>query len=146
MTRFRALLRYGHDPTSRYSFVSFGLFLIGLTAIVFARPALAERFFMSFASSARAHYVEQAFRLLIGTSLVVFSPAMWQTNMFGLIGWAIVVSSVGLMLIPWRWHHRLGVWVLPLIVRHMRLYAVGLFAFGALLLYGVFSAASRGAA
>ena len=123
-----------------------GLFLIGLTAIVFAKPALAERFFMSFASSARAHYVEQAFRLLIGASLVVLSPAMWQTNMFRLIGWVIVVSSIGLILIPWRWHHRFGQLVLPMVVRHMRLYAVGLFAFGALLLYGVFSVGSQGAA
>jgi hypothetical protein len=105
---------------------SCGLFLIGVTGIVFAKPALAERFFMSFASSARAHYVEQAFRLLIGASLVVLSPAMWQTNMFR--------------------HHRSGQLVLPMVVRHMRLYAVGLFAFGALLLYGVFSVGSHGAA
>jgi hypothetical protein len=125
---------------------SCGLFLIGVTGIVFAKPALAERFFMSFASSARAHYVEQAFRLLIGASLVVLSPAMWQTNMFRLIGWVIVVSSIGLILIPWRWHHRFGQLVLPMVVRHMRLYAVGLFAFGALLLYGVFSVGSHGAA
>jgi hypothetical protein len=123
-----------------------GLFLIGLTGIVFAKPALAERFFMSFASSARAHYVEQAFRLLIGASLVVLSPAMWQTNMFRLIGWVIVVSSIGLIHIPWRWHHRFGQLVLPMVVRYMRLYAVGLFAFGALLLYGVFSVGSHGAA
>jgi hypothetical protein len=122
--------------------VSCGLFLIGLTVVVFAKPALAERFFMAFASSARTHYVEQALRVLIGASLVVLSPTMWQTNMFRLMGWAIVVSSVGLILIPWRWHHRFGEWVLPMIVRHMRLYAVGLFVFGALLLYGVFSVGS----
>jgi hypothetical protein len=122
--------------------VACGLFLIGLSVVVFANPALAERFFMSFASSARTHYAEQALRLLIGASLVVLSPAMWQTNMFRLIGWAIVVSSAGLILIPWRWHHRFGERVLPLIVRHMRLYALGLFGFGALLLYGVFAATS----
>ena len=117
--------------------VACGLFLIGLTGVIFAKPARAERFLMSFASSARAHYVEQAFRLLIGASLVVLSPDMWQTDIFRIIGWAIVVSSIALILIPWRWHHRLGLRVLPKIVRHMRLYAVGLFAFGALLLYGV---------
>jgi hypothetical protein len=126
--------------------VACGLFLIGVTGIVFAKPALAERFLMSFASSARAHYVEQACRLLVGASLVVLAPAMWQTNMFRLIGWAIVVSSLGLILIPWRWHHRFGERVLPMLVRHMKLYAVGLFAFGALLLYGVFSVGSHGAA
>ena len=126
--------------------VAFGLFLIGLSGSVFARPALAERFFLSFASSARAHYIEQVVRLLGGASLVVRSPAMWQTSMFRVIGWAIVISAVGLMLIPWRWHHRFGQRVLPTLVRHMRLYAVGLFAFGVLLVYGIFSAGSRGSA
>ena len=42
--------------------VACGLAFIAFTGVVFARPALAERFLMSFASSARAHYVEMAFR------------------------------------------------------------------------------------
>jgi len=123
--------------------VAFSLFLIGLTGIVFARPAVAERFLRLFASSARAHYVEQAFRLLIGASLVVLSPAMWQASTFRLIGWAIVVTSVGLILIPWRWHQRFGKGVMPLVIGRMRLFAVGLFAFGAVLLYGVFSSGAH---
>lgn len=126
--------------------VAFGLFLIGLTGVVFARPGLAQRFLMSFASSARAHFIEQAFRLLIGSSLVVLSPAMWQTKAFWLIGWTIVVTSTALILIPWRWHHRFAALVLPTVVRHMKLYAAGLFAFGCLLLCGVFFARSRGGA
>lgn len=123
--------------------VAFGLFLIGLTGIIFAAPARAERFLMAFASSARAHYLEQAVRLLIGSSLVVLSPAMWQPKVFLLLGWAIVVTSMALILIPWRWHHRFAVLVLPPLVRHMKLYAVGLFAFGCLILYGVFFAGGR---
>jgi hypothetical protein len=125
--------------------VACGLALIAFTAVVFAKPALAERFLMSFASSAQAHYVEMAFRLLVGTSLVVLSPAMWQTHMFRVIGWATVISSVALLLMPWRWHHRFGRRVLPTLLRLMRVYAVGVFAFGCLLLYGVFFAGSRGA-
>lgn len=121
--------------------VAFALVLVGLTVLVFARPALAERFFLSFASSARAHYTEQVVRLVIGASLVVRSPVMWQAAMFRLVGWAIVVSSMGLLLAPWQWHHRFGARVRPMFVRYMKLYAMGLCAFGALLLYGVFFAA-----
>jgi hypothetical protein len=122
-----------------------GLAFIAFTGTVFAKPALAERFLMSFANSARAHYVEMAFRLLLGTSLVVVSPAMRPTNMFRVIGWAIVISSVALLLMPWRWHHRFGRRVRPTLIRRMKVYAVGVLAFGCLLLYGVFFPGSRGA-
>lgn len=117
--------------------VACSLCLIAFPGIVFFRPVPAERFLMSFASSARAHYVEQACRLLFGTSLVVLSAAMWQATMFRVIGWAIIISSLALLIMPWQWHHRFGKRALPSVVRHMTLYAVGVFAFGCLLLYGV---------
>jgi len=125
---------------------AFGLFLVGLTVVVFAKPSVAERFFMSFASSARAHYTEQVVRLLIGASLVIRSAAMWQPKIFWFVGWAIVLSSLVLILTPWQWHHRFGEKVLPIVVRRMKLFAIGLFVFGVLLIYGVIIAVSPGAA
>jgi hypothetical protein len=119
--------------------VAFGLLLIVLTGVALAKPAIAERFLMSFASSARTHYAEQIFRLVIGAALVVLSPAMWQPTMFWLIGWAIVVGSAALMCVPWQWHRRFAERMLPIVVRHLRLYTVGSLAFGALLLYAVFA-------
>jgi len=120
--------------------VAFSLFLVGLTVVVFAKPAVAERFFMSFASSARAHYTEQVIRLLIGTSLVIRSAQMWQPKIFWFVGWAIVLSSLVLILSPWQWHRRFGEKVRPMLIRRMKLFAVGLLAFGVLLLYGVLAA------
>jgi len=119
--------------------VAFGLILIAFTGMAFAKPAVAERFLRRFASSARTHYTEQVFRLLIGAALVVLSPAMWMSNMFWLVGWATVVSSAALMCVPWQWHHRFAERLLPIVVRHLKLSAMGPFAFGALLLYGVFA-------
>lgn len=126
--------------------VACGFGFIGFACVAFAQPAPAKRFLMSFASSARAHYVEQASRLLLGASLLVLAPAMWQPDLFRVIGWAIVTTSLALLLMPWRWHHRFAQRVLPAVVRHMTLYAVGVFAFGCLLLYGVFFGGSGGAA
>jgi cell division protein FtsW (lipid II flippase) len=125
--------------------VAFGLFLVGLTVVVFAKPAVAERFFMSFASSARAHYTEQVVRLLIGASLIIRSAAMWQPKLFWFVGWAIVLSSLMLIATPWQWHDRFGDKVRPMLIGHMKLFAVGLLAFGVLLIYGVFTAVSPNA-
>jgi len=119
--------------------VAFGVVLIAFAGVAFARPVIAERLLKPFASSARAHYVEQAFRLLIGAALVVLSPAMWQPKVFWLVGWAIVVSSAALICVPWRWHHRFGERIRPMFSRYLWLYAAGACAFGGLLLYGVFA-------
>jgi len=71
---------------------------------------------------------------------------MWQSNVFWFVGWAIVLSSLALILFPWRWHHRFAERVHPILIRHMKLFAVGLFTFGTLLLYGVFAAGSHNGA
>ena len=123
--------------------VAFGLFLIGLTGVIFAKPAVAERFFMSFASSARSHYTEQVVRLLIGASLIIRSGSMWQPKVFWFVGWAIVLSSTVLILAPWQWHRRFGEEVRPMLIRHMKLFAAGLLAFGVFLIYGVLAAIFR---
>ena len=119
--------------------VVFGLSLITFTGVAFAKPERAERFLMAFATSARTHYTEQVFRILVGAALVVVSSSMWQPKMFWLFGWAIVVSSAALICIPWQWHDRLGERMRPMLVRYLKLYAVGAFALGVLLLYGFFA-------
>ena len=119
--------------------VVFGLSLITFTGVAFAKPERAERFLMAFATSARTHYTEQFFRILVGAALVVVSSSMWQPKMFWLFGWAIVVSSAALICIPWQWHDRLGERMRPILVRYLKLYAVGAFALGVLLLYGFFA-------
>jgi hypothetical protein len=119
--------------------VTFSLFLLAFTGVVFLKPATAERFLAQFASSAKTHYLEQAIRILVGAAVVVLSPAMWQSTLFRLVGWAIVISSVVLMCAPWQWHHRFGQRIRPVFTRYLKLYALGAFAFGALLLYGVFT-------
>lgn len=118
---------------------------IAFTVLVFAKPATAERFLAGFASSARTHFAEQIFRVLLGGSLVIYSSAMWQTDIFQLFGWIIVVSSVTLMLFPWQWHHRLGKKILPVMIQYMRLYAICVFALGAVLLCAVLAPQLKGA-
>jgi hypothetical protein len=63
-----------------------------------------------------------------------------------LVGCVIVLSSLVLILAPWQWHHRFGEKVRPILIRRMKLFAIGIFAFGVLLLYGVFSTVSPNAA
>jgi uncharacterized membrane protein len=118
--------------------VGFSLFLIGLAALIATKPSLAERFLRSFASSARAHYTEQGLRLLVGAAVVNFASSMWYPELFQLFGWLLVITAAALLLIPWQWHHMFGTWAIPLVIRHMRAFALGASALGAFILYGVF--------
>ncbi len=114
-----------------------GVGLIGVAVMTAIKPVLTERFLNSFASSARAHYTEQAVRLIAGGAIVTFASSMWYPKVFMVFGWIILASTAGLLLIPWQWHHKFGTWAIPLAIRHMKLYAIGSFVLGALILYGV---------
>ena len=117
--------------------VAFGLFLIGLAVLIAIKPQLAERFLRSFAGSARAHYTEQTLRLIAGGAMVIFAPSMWYPDLFRLFGWLIVVTAAALLLLPWRWHYEFGKRAIPLVIRNMKLFALGAVALGILIFYGV---------
>ena len=116
------------------------LLLMGLGLVMLLKPVMTEAFIMGFANSARAHYTEMCFRLLLGASLALLSGRMWQPTVFLILGTAIVTTSIALLIMPWQWHQRVAGGVLPNLVRHMRLYGLGAFGFGAFLLYGALPA------
>ncbi len=118
--------------------VAFGLFLIGLAVLIFTAPSRAERFLRGFASSALTHYTEQGIRLVVGAAMVTFASSMRYPELFALFGWLIIASTAVLLLIPWQWHNRFANLVMPPVFRRMRLFALGAFALGAFILYGVF--------
>lgn len=115
------------------------LFFVGFGSVMLVKPALTERFVTSFAASRRAHFTEMFFRLLFGLSLVPISENMWQPTLFLMLAWAIIISSVVLLILPWRFHQRFGARVIPMLVRHLRLYAVGALAFGVLIIYALWT-------
>ncbi len=117
--------------------VAVGVGLIGVAVMTAVKPQLTERFLRSFASSARAHYTEQAARLIAGAAIVFFAPSMWYPDLFMVFGWLLVVTAAGLLLLPWQWHHQFGKWAIPLAVRHLKFYAIGTSALGAFILYGM---------
>lgn len=117
--------------------VGFCAFLLGLALLIFVAPAVAQRFLMSFAATARAHYVEQALRLIVGWGLITHAGAMWFSDAFRVFGWLVVVSTIGLLVTPWRRHRQFAMLVMPTVVRHQRLFACGAGALGGFVLYSL---------
>ena len=115
-----------------------GLWLVGLAAATALAPDRAAKFLERFASTARAHYTEQALRLVAGVAILVYAPEMRLPDLFRLCGWVVAGTAVGLLLVPWRWHHRFGRWAIPLAVRHLRLLGLGALLLGAAILWASF--------
>lgn len=121
----------------------FGVFLVALSAAVFVKPEKATVFLESFASSAKSHYFEQLIRLIAGWSLIVYAPQMCFVGAFSLLGWTIVVTTIGLLLIPWRWHGRFANLVVPVVTRFLNVYGVLSLALGGIVLYAIFCGVTR---
>ena len=115
--------------------MAFGLYLLTLAAVIIIKPLLAERFLKGFASSVRAHYAEQISRLITGIALTTFSPYMRYPDLFKSFGLIIIMTTLGLLIIPWKQHFRFSKWVIPLVIRNFKLYAFAAFSLGIFVLY-----------
>lgn len=122
-----------------YSFIILvaALFLIGFAFIAVIKPAPAKHFLRQFAASAQVHYSEQLVRIIFGLSLILYSPQMLYSEGFFYFGWLLVVTSIGLLCIPWWWHKKFADKVIPWVIRLLLIYAIGCLALGSILIYGV---------
>ncbi|MEZ4455222.1 MAG: hypothetical protein R2882_01540 [Gemmatimonadales bacterium] len=55
--------------------LGFGAALVGFALLTVVRRPSAERFLRLFAGTARAHFVEQGIRVVVGLALVAYSPS-----------------------------------------------------------------------
>ena len=113
------------------------IYLIGVAVASFLAPTHAAKFLDSFASSARAHLSEMALRLLVGWALIVYSPNMHYAVAFRLFGWVLVVTSILLLLIPWRWHHKFAQMAVRPLTRRVWLFGVLCLPLGGVILFAV---------
>ena len=103
-----------------------GLWLGGIGVLMAARPgyclALLERMTVSLeAGSWLLNLTEQGLRILAGAALVVRAPASKLPLVFEVAGWALVLSSALILILPMRWHAAYGRMLLkalgPILVR-----------------------------
>lgn len=112
-----------------------GVFQLGLAAVCFFAPHRAVGFLGAFASSPMAHLIEMALRLMAGAALVVHAPAMRFPTAFLIFGWAMVASTVVLLILPWRMHQQFAEKYAAPVIRQARLVGVFALALGGFILY-----------
>ncbi len=114
-----------------------GSWLVCLAIFCAFAPRRAAGFLWGFASSARSHFIEQLIRILAGAGFVLYADRLRFTPAFEVFGWVLIGTSTALLFIPWRWHKRFADQVVPMAIRHIKLYAVAALTLGLLVFYAM---------
>lgn len=115
-----------------------GVFLAGLGLASLVAPAAARRFLLGFAASPSLHYTELALRGVVGASFLVQAPAMRFAPLFAGAGWVLLLTTAGLLLVPWRWHRRFAQRSVPAALRLLPLLGVASLLLAGLVFVGLF--------
>lgn len=113
------------------------LFLLALGGASLLVPAQASRFLLGFARSPSAHFTEMFVRLVAGAALVQYAPNMHFSSAFSLFGWVLLITTAGLLFVPWQWHRRFAQTVVPHATRYLALIGLVSLTLGALVLFAL---------
>ena len=114
-----------------------GGYLISLSVFLLLLPTRGKRFLGGFASSAFTHYLEILLRFVVGGAILLNAPYMLFSDFFVISGWIMVLTTIGLSIIPWQWHRRFAQWAVPYATRRLWVIAVASFVFGGFVLASV---------
>lgn len=114
-----------------------GLYFICLSLAALAAPALAARFLHGFAGTVLAHYLELGIRLAVGGAFVVGAPDMLGAGAMAAFGWVILISTIVLLCIPWRWHRGFAQRSVPYAVQFLKFFGIISMALGGIILFAV---------
>ena len=105
--------------------------------LALAAPARARRFLLGFASSPVLHYAELAIRCVVGAGFVHRAPNMRFPLVFTVAGSVLLLTTAGLVLVPWRWHRRFAERSVPAALRFLPLLGVASLLLGGLVFLGL---------
>jgi len=109
--------------------------VLGLVAI--SKPAIAARFLLGFAENPAVHYLELLLRLAVGLALLHHSVDMVFSTAMELFGWILILSTLGLLIVPWRWHRNFAKKLVPYANQHLAIIGVISLCFGITLLWSM---------
>jgi hypothetical protein len=117
--------------------VSAALYLVAFGVLALLMPSTISGYLQQFASSLRLHLLELLARLVVGAAFVGYAAHMQLGSAFRILGWILVFTTLGLALLPWRWHQRFAQASVPAALRFLPVMAVVSIAAGALVVWAV---------
>jgi len=117
------------------------LLVFGMFAV--AAPSRITVYLHGFASSAGLHATELIVRLVVGIAFVGYASQMQFDALFRAFGWILVITTIGLAALPWRWHERFARAAVPAAIRYHPLIGIAAIAAGAFVIWALAGAVFR---
>lgn len=115
------------------------LYFAGFATACFLAPGAVERYLRGFARSGLAHYGELGVRVVVGASLINQAPTMLGSEVFRVIGWILVGTTMGLACLPWKWHRRIAERSVQRALQHLKLMGAAALTAGVALFVALFA-------
>jgi hypothetical protein len=115
------------------------LFLLLVGVIGLSKPTFAKSFFTGFATNPFKHYLEIAVRIVVGLAFIVHSGQSLAPKTLNVLGWVLIITSLVLALIPWRWHKTFAAKSVASAMRYLVLLSIASIVMGAALFWFAFS-------
>ena len=98
------------ELASRLIVIVFGIWMIGVSGVIFMWPGFALSSLLKFASTNLINYTELGFRLLVGLGFIGLAPHSNYPLALKYVGMFLAATAIVLMLIPRAWHHKYAIW------------------------------------
>jgi uncharacterized membrane protein YfcA len=123
---------------AKYVVIIFGVFLIGVGLLMLIKPAKAREYLKKAGSTNFINYSEITIRMIPAAGLVIYSEFSKYPEIFKLLGWFMIATSVVLYFVPRRIHHKYALWCAEILTpQYVRLISPFSILFGCAIIYPV---------
>lgn len=101
---------------AKYLVILFGVFLIGVGLLMLLSPAKAREYLRKVGSTNLINYSEITIRMISAAGLIIYSELSKYPEVFKLLGWFMIVTSLVLYFVPRRVHHEYALWCANILI------------------------------
>jgi uncharacterized membrane protein YfcA len=118
--------------------ILFGVFLIAIGVLMLLRPAKAREYLRKAGSTNLINYSEITIRMIPAAGLVIYSELSKYPEIFNLLGWFMIVTSLILYFVPRKLHHKYALYCAFILKpKYIRLISPFSLLFGSIIIYSV---------
>jgi hypothetical protein len=123
---------------AKYIVLLFGIFLIAVGLLMLLRPTKAREYLKKAGSTNLINYAEISIRMIPAAGLVIYSELSKFPEIFRLLGWFMIATSLVLYFIPRRIHHKYALWCVDILTTtYIRFTSPFSMFFGCAIIYSV---------